>query len=116
MLAIGRVADTKNLGLETVGIKTKNGKIICKDDDSTDCEGIYAIGDCVLGRLELTPTAIRAGKLLANRLFNEGKELMDYYMVPTTVFTPVEYINFLFYHTKKNIFIEKNALRFYLIL
>lgn len=30
MLAIGRAADTKNLGLETVGIKTaKNGKILC---------------------------------------------------------------------------------------
>jgi len=29
--------------------------------------------------------------LLSNRLFNGGKELMDYVNVPTTVFTPLEY-------------------------
>ncbi|CDW53378.1 thioredoxin reductase 2 [Trichuris trichiura] len=43
------------------------------------------------GRLELTPVAIRSGKLLARRLFGGSKELMDYDRVPTTVFTPVEY-------------------------
>lgn len=36
MFATGRGADTKNLGLETVGVKTaKNGKIIAADDDKT---------------------------------------------------------------------------------
>ena len=90
MLAIGRNADTKNLGIENVKLSTKNGKIICKDDDSTDCPNIFALGDCAYGRLELTPTAIMAGKLLAERLFNKGDKLMNYYMVPTTVFTPLE--------------------------
>ena len=34
MLAIGRSSDTKKIGLEELGIKTKpNGKIICNDDD-----------------------------------------------------------------------------------
>lgn len=71
MLAIGRSADTNNLGLETVGIKTApNGKILANDDDTTDAKDIFAIGDCVNGRLELTPTAIAAGKLLVRRLFN----------------------------------------------
>jgi len=41
--------------------------------------------------LELTPTAIKAGKLLAERLFLGATELMDYRFVPTTVFTPLEY-------------------------
>lgn len=59
------------MGLENVGIKTaKNGKIIAKDDDTTDAENIFAIGDCCEGRLELTPTAIMAGKLLTRRLFD----------------------------------------------
>lgn len=30
---------------------------------------MYAIGDVLFGKLELTPVAIKAGKLLAERLF-----------------------------------------------
>jgi pyruvate/2-oxoglutarate dehydrogenase complex dihydrolipoamide dehydrogenase (E3) component len=41
--------------------------------------------------MELTPVAIKAGKLLALRLFAGSTELMDYVNVPTTVFTPLEY-------------------------
>jgi pyruvate/2-oxoglutarate dehydrogenase complex dihydrolipoamide dehydrogenase (E3) component len=37
LFAIGRNADTKGLNLDKVGVKTTiYGKIICKDDDSTD--------------------------------------------------------------------------------
>lgn len=114
MLAIGRTSDTKKIGLEALGVATKpNGKIICNDDDviiyflilnhnnisiyfylkiqTTNVEGIYAIGDCVDKRPELTPTAIKAGRLLARRLFNGENKLMDYNSIPTTVFTPLEY-------------------------
>lgn len=66
-----------------------NGKIIATDDDKTTVDNIYAIGDVVQGRLELTPTAIMAGKLLASRLFGNGKRLMSYKYVATTVFTPI---------------------------
>ena len=52
---------------------------------------IYAIGDVIYGQLELTPVAIKAGKLLAYRLFGGATEKMDYINVPTTVFTPIEY-------------------------
>ncbi len=66
LFAIGRTADTHLLNLESVGVKTaSNGKIIAGDDDVTSVPNIYAIGDCVNGRLELTPTAIMAGKILA---------------------------------------------------
>ena len=66
LFAIGRSADTHLLNLESVGVKTaSNGKIIAGDDDLTSVPNIYAIGDCVNGRLELTPTAIMAGKILA---------------------------------------------------
>lgn len=41
--------------------------------------------------MELTPTAIKAGMLLARRLYGGGFEPMDYTNVPTTVFTPLEY-------------------------
>lgn len=92
MLAVGRNADTKNLGLEEVGVKIeKNDKIVASDDDTTNIKSIYAIGDCVNGRLELTPTAIMAGKLLVERLFAGKTRLMNYKMIATTVFTPLEY-------------------------
>jgi len=39
----------------------------------------------------LTPVAIKAGKLLSERLFGGKTEKMDYFNVPTTVFTPLEY-------------------------
>jgi len=41
--------------------------------------------------LELTPTAIHTGKLLARRLFKGSTTIMNFYDVPTTVFTPLEY-------------------------
>ena len=92
MFAIGRSADTWGLNLEKVGVKVaKNGKIIAGDDDKTSVDNIYSIGDVCNGRLELTPTAIMAGRLLAARLFNNGKRQMSYKYVATTVFTPIQY-------------------------
>lgn len=62
IIATGRKSDTSKLNLEQVGVKTnKNGKIICTIDDRTSITNIYAIGDCVEGRPELTPTAIKCG-------------------------------------------------------
>lgn len=52
---------------------------------------IYAIGDCAYQRPELTPSAIKAGQLLARRLFGHAKQLMNYELIATTVFTPLEY-------------------------
>lgn len=75
-----------------MGVKTApNGKIIAGDDDKTSVSNIFAIGDCCHGRLELTPTAIMAGKLLAKRLFASKTRMMSYKYVATTVFTPIEY-------------------------
>lgn len=52
MFATGRTADTKNLGLEAVGVKVaKSGKIVAGDDDKTSVENIFSIGDCCEGRL-----------------------------------------------------------------
>jgi len=91
--AIGRIADTSKLGLESVGITTaKNGEIICADNnEQTNVPNIYAIGDVVQGMPTLTPVAIQSGKLLARRLYGNSTETMDYDLIPTTVFTPIEY-------------------------
>jgi len=92
LYAIGRYAVTKDLNLENAGVKVNpnNGKIIAHNE-TTDVPNIYAIGDVLDGKLELTPVAIHAGKLLIQRLYNNSKVEMDYTNIPTTVFTPIEY-------------------------
>ncbi|XP_038636303.1 thioredoxin reductase 1, cytoplasmic-like [Scyliorhinus canicula] len=93
LLAVGRDAKTKNIGLETVGVKIneKSGKIPVNDLEQTNIPHIYAIGDILDGKLQLTPVAIQAGRLLAGRLYNSSSVKCDYANVPTTVFTPLEY-------------------------
>ena len=93
LLAIGRKASTENLNLQAAGVKinSSNSKIICDDTDQSNVPHIWAVGDVSDGRPELTPSAIRAGELLAKRLFGGSKVKMDYNLVPTTVFTPLEY-------------------------
>ncbi|XP_061841908.1 thioredoxin reductase 2, mitochondrial-like [Nerophis lumbriciformis] len=91
--AIGRAPETKALGLNKlqVELNEKTGKIIVGVDESTTVPSIFALGDISQGRPELTPTAIKAGKLLARRLADQNTELMNYDNVATTVFTPLEY-------------------------
>lgn len=92
IFAIGRDAET-NIGLESIGVKLnkKNGRVIADKREQSSLDNIYAIGDILDGAPELTPVAIQAGKLLARRLCGTSNELCDYKMVPTTVFTPIEY-------------------------
>jgi thioredoxin reductase (NADPH) len=88
--------------------------------ETSSVPSIHAIGDVLADRPELTPVAIRAGKLLARRIMtgvlptegggggggggdgpfpvlvpstsrSRAALCMDYALVPTTVFTPVEY-------------------------
>lgn len=92
LLAIGRKANTSNIGLENTKIKiAKDGKIITNSEERTNIPNIYAIGDIAYNRVMLTPVASKAGKLLANRLYGNSKILMDYNYIPTAMFTPVEY-------------------------
>ncbi|MEJ2655438.1 MAG: glutathione-disulfide reductase [Acidihalobacter sp.] len=85
--AVGRAANTRDLGLEAAGVETRSNGIIVTDEyQSTSVPGIYAIGD-ITGRSPLTPVAVAAGRRLAERLFGErpGARL-DYDDVPTVVF------------------------------
>lgn len=92
LFAIGRQALTKELKPENVGLKIvpDNGKIDAQDEQ-TNVPNIYAVGDVLHRKPELTPVAIHAGKLLAKRLYGNSQEKMDYTNVATTVFSPLEY-------------------------
>uniref|UniRef100_A0A671V238 thioredoxin-disulfide reductase (NADPH) n=1 Tax=Sparus aurata TaxID=8175 RepID=A0A671V238_SPAAU len=93
LIAVGRDACTDKIGLDKAGVKVnpKNGKIPVNDEEQTNVPHIYAIGDILQDKWELTPVAIQAGKLLARRLYAGSKAKCDYVNVPTTVFTPLEY-------------------------
>jgi glutathione reductase (NADPH) len=54
---------------------------------NTNIGGVYALGD-VAGKAMLTPVAIKAGRLLSDRLFGgKPNSKMDYSNVPTVVFS-----------------------------
>ncbi|MGH0165554.1 UNVERIFIED_CONTAM: hypothetical protein FKN15_011170 [Acipenser sinensis] len=81
----------KASGLKYIISVEQNGKVPVNDEEQTNVPYIYAIGDILEGKWELTPVAIQAGKLLARRLFDGSSLKCDYVNVPTTVFTPLEY-------------------------
>ncbi|XP_073079837.1 thioredoxin reductase 2, mitochondrial isoform X4 [Manis javanica] len=91
--AVGRAPETGSLALEKAGVSTDphSQKVLVDAQEATSVPHIFAIGDVAEGRPELTPTAVMAGKLLAQRLCHQSSDLMDYDNVPTTVFTPLEY-------------------------
>ncbi|XP_063964861.1 thioredoxin reductase 2, mitochondrial-like [Lytechinus pictus] len=91
MFAVGRQPETTQLGLDNTRIQLSAGGKVIESEEQSPVSHIHAIGDILEGGIELTPVAIRAGKLLAQRLFGQGTERMDYEQVATTVFTPLEY-------------------------
>ena len=93
MFATGRRACTDELNLSAVKLfaEPDSGKIVCPAGETTRVPNIHVIGDARYGNPELTPVAIKQGKLLADRLFVGSSKQMDYSLIPTTVFTPLEY-------------------------
>ncbi|XP_074595017.1 thioredoxin reductase 1, cytoplasmic-like [Brevipalpus obovatus] len=91
LFAIGRTPCTDKIGLDQIGVKVdENGKIPTINEQ-TNVSNVYAVGDIVQGKPELTPVAIKAGLALARRLAGQSDTQCDYSFVPTTIFTPLEY-------------------------
>ncbi|CAJ0587953.1 unnamed protein product, partial [Mesorhabditis spiculigera] len=91
LYAIGREPQNVDVKTDVVDIElAKSGKIVARHEQ-TSVPWIYAIGDILEGKPELTPVAIQAGRVLARRIFQGNYELTEYDKVPTTVFTPLEY-------------------------
>ncbi|MGE4348435.1 MAG: glutathione-disulfide reductase [Candidatus Berkiella sp.] len=86
--AIGRQSNIKDLQLEKSGILVdKKGLIQVDAYQNTSIPGIYALGD-VASTWQLTPVAIKAGRQLAERLFNhKSSAKADYSLIPTVVFS-----------------------------
>lgn len=87
--AIGRHPATDAINLTATGVATnEQGYIKVDQYQNTNVEGIYCVGDIMEGGIELTPVAVKAGRQLSERLFNNKPEAkMDYELVPTVVFS-----------------------------
>jgi glutathione reductase (NADPH) len=85
--ATGRAPATKNLGLETAGVKTnKDGAVLVDHNLRTSQHHVYAMGD-VTDRLNLTPVATAEGHALADTLFGKNPRAISLHNVPTAVFS-----------------------------
>ncbi len=86
--AIGRKPVIKPLALENIGLSAnKHGFIDVDEFHKTKIDNVYAIGD-VTGQTQLTPVAIRAGRYLAQRLYNNKPKLkIDLSKIPSVVFS-----------------------------
>jgi glutathione reductase (NADPH) len=91
--AIGRTPEVEKLNLEAAGVAQDAKKQIITDEyQNTNVDNIYSLGD-VVGKVELTPVAIAAGRKLADRLFGGPKfanSKLDYENIPSVVFAHPE--------------------------
>ncbi len=85
LVSIGRRYNSEDMGLEKVGIRTDNGKIVVNEKMQTNIPGIYAVGD-VASRYLLAHVASAEGKVAAQNCLGETTE-MDYQVIPWCVFT-----------------------------
>merc|ERR1711871_944613 len=70
LFAIGRTPVTSSLNLDAAGVEVQpSGHIKVNEAAETNVEGLYAVGDVIGTGIDLTPTAIAAGRLLSDRLF-----------------------------------------------
>jgi glutathione reductase (NADPH) len=86
--AIGREPSTDTIAIENTDVElAANGTVKVDKYQNTTAKNIYAVGD-ITGEAELTPVAVKAGRLLSERLFNGQDDAhMDYTMIPTVVFS-----------------------------
>jgi len=87
LLGIGRTFNSKNIGLENVGIEVgKRGEIITDVTMKTNINNIYAIGD-VNGKVLLAHAASAQGTKVVDNILNSKNEEVDVTFVPSAVYT-----------------------------
>ena len=92
LVAVGRRADTKSLGLDRLGIELNpNGTVAVNDYLQTSYANVFACGD-VAGPFQLTHAAAHQGWYCAmNALFGAVRKFrVDYSVLPWAVFTDPE--------------------------
>ena len=87
LFATGRVPNTRDLGLEDVGVRLDElGAVKVDAQSQTAVPSIFAVGDCT-DRVNLTPVAIAEGRAVAETLFNQRRMAVDHEGIPSAVFS-----------------------------
>ncbi|KXF76976.1 glutathione reductase [Paramesorhizobium deserti] len=90
MLALGRIPNTENLGLEKAGVETDVVGAVHVDDYSrTNVPHIWAVGD-VTNRVQLTPVAIHEAMCFLETAFKNNPTKPDHQLIATAVFSQPE--------------------------
>ncbi len=90
LFATGRDPNSRDLGLEDLGIDLgRRGEIVVDEYSQTKVPSVYAIGD-VTNRLNLTPIAIREGMAFVATVFEGKPTKPDHDLVPSAIFTQPE--------------------------
>jgi glutathione reductase (NADPH) len=87
LYATGRIPNTREMGLESVGVTLNHRNAVQVDGRSlSSVENIYAIGDCT-DRLNLTPVAIKEAMAFVDSVFGAKPWVMDHSNVAHAVFS-----------------------------
>lgn len=86
LMATGRSPNTKNLGLEEIGITLKKKGEIMVDEFMNALDNIWAAGD-VVGDPMLETVSARGGMIAATNALSDEKIKMDYRVIPHAIFT-----------------------------
>jgi glutathione reductase (NADPH) len=90
MLALGRVPNTKGLGLEAAGVTVnERGAIVVDAFSRTSAPGVYALGD-VTDRVQLTPVAIHEAMCFIETEYKHNPVSPDHDLIATAVFSQPE--------------------------
>ena len=88
LISIGRCAATANIGLERIGVETRNGAAPTDAQQKTNVPGVFAAGD-INGKSMLAHTAYREAEVAVNVICGR-KDMMEYNAIPSVIYTNPE--------------------------
>ena len=85
LMAVGRAARTRGLGLEALGVATERGFVTVSATMETSVKGVYSIGD-MAGRQLLAHKAMAEGVVAAEAIAGQSPRPVDYGNVPSCTY------------------------------
>ena len=87
LVALGRIPATAGLGLEKIGVRTEQGRIVTNAMMQTSVPHIFAAGDCT-GPHQIVHVGVEQGEIAARNIAQpDRQQKMDYRLLCSVVFT-----------------------------